>query len=329
MSKHATSDERGLFRALIKVAAIAVVVLLPVIGLKMLPEDGESLSATGTIALGPGQRMLYVLDEHVTALPLTPAGQATAGAPVVSDLICARVYAARSTGLCLRRTNAVSWSATLLDRNLQPTTSWTLPGAPAQARVSPSGRMVAWTALESGTALSGSFSAITSIVDTVSGSQVDNLETFAVTTGRDRKKITGHQVWGVTFRDDNRFYATIGVGGKRYLAVGDVDKRTLRTIQADGSNPAVSPDGRKLAFIRPGSGERGHGRLAVLDLATKAVTDLGDQRAVSEQPVWFTNEVVGYVIRSADGTPSIWTTSLDRRSRPVLLVDAADSPSPS
>jgi hypothetical protein len=296
-----------------------VVLLLPVIGLRLLDRESETVSVTGDVTLTPGNRMIYVVDGHVASLARSDTGLATRAAPVVSELLCARVHASAGTGLCLRRNNAVSWSATVLDRDLEATSTWPLVGQPALARVSPSGRMAAWTALEKGRSFSGGFSAVTSIVDTADGTLVEDLEAFSVR--RDGRTLKGHQVWGVTFADNDRFYATVSVGSRTWLAVGSVGKRQLRTVRGDVSLPAVAPDGRRLAVVH-------EGRLALFNPGTRKLTDLGEQRRVADQPVWLDARTVAYVLRDDAGRSSIWSLQPGSGQRPELLVDGAESPSP-
>ncbi|MDO7867618.1 hypothetical protein [Nocardioides jiangxiensis] len=327
MSRSDAVRRRGTFRALLMLALVAAIVL-PVVGLRVLAKDSpEAVSRTGSVTLTPGHRLLYVVDGHVASLSLTGTAISLHGTPVVSDLLCARVYAAHGTGLCLRKINAVAWSATVLDRDLQATTTWPMAGEPALARVSPSGRMVAWTALTRGSSLSGSFSAVTSVVDTSTGTQVEDLAAYTVTKGKHGPRLHGTQVWGVTFVDDDRFYATVSHDGTRYLAVGSIHDRTLRTIAEDVTNPAVSPDGRRVAFVRPGVGERGRGLLAVMNLRTHGTVEFGEQRGVVDQPIWIDARTIGYVVRDDAGRSSIWSTPLGGGT-PELLVDDAQSPSP-
>ncbi len=306
-------------------AAILLVLLLPVIGLKFLSsgEDAELVSATGDVTLTPGNRMLFVTSGHVASLALAPDGT-SGGSPVVANLLCDRFHAASGTGLCLRPTNAVAWSATVVDRNLEATATYPLTGTPVLARVSPSGNLAVWTTLTSGATLGGDFSAKTAVVDTRTTSQVDDLSTFTATFKG--KPLTGFQVWGVSFVDDDRFFATVFADGKRRLAEGSMSARTLTAFGVDGTNPEVSPDGTRLAFIHD-AGRGGRGHLAMMDIASRQVTDLGDQREVADQPAWLGAELIAYVVRAVDGTPSIWTTSPEATDRPDLLRDAAESPS--
>jgi hypothetical protein len=327
VSRNHANRRKGAQRALLLLALMAVV-LLPIIGIQVLgKEEPEAVSATGDVTLTAGNRMLYVVEGHVASVSLADTASSSQGNPVVSDLLCATVYAAHGTGICLRKNNAVSWSATVLDRNLKATSTWPMAGAPALARVSPSGRMVAWTALTKGTSLSGSFSAVTSVVDTVEGEEVKDLSEFSARVGRAHKATKEFQVWGVTFIDDDRFLATVSADGKRYLARGLLSARTLTTIAPDVTNPALSPDGTRVAFVRTGSSSSDD-RLAVMDLRTRAVRNVGDQPGVIDQPVWFDAETIGYVVRDAAGHSTIWSTGLAPTDRPELVLDNAGSPSP-
>lgn len=326
MSSHHANRRTGVRRALLALALL-VVVLLPVIGIRVLSkEEPEAVSATGDVTLTPGNRMVYVVEGHVAAVSLADTGASAHGTPVVSDLLCARVYAAHGTGLCLRKNTAVSWSATVLDQGLEATSTWPMAGRPALARVSPSGRMVAWTAFTKGSSFSGSFTTVTSVVDTAKGEEVKDLSAFTARVGPDHTKAKGYQVWGITFIDDDEFLATLSLDGRRYLARGRLSTRSMTTIAPDVTNPALSPDRKRVAFVRTGATGRG-ARLAVMDLASRSVRDLDEERRVIDQPVWFDARRVGYVVRDAGGRSSVWSTRLGG-GRPDLVLDDAESPSP-
>ena len=67
----------------------------------------------------------------------------------------------------------------------------------------------------------------TAIVDTRTWAIDDNLETYTVTKDGRPYRASDINIWGVTFADDTRFYATLATHGRTYLVRGDVTARTL------------------------------------------------------------------------------------------------------
>jgi len=301
-----------------------VVVLIPVLGLRMLASEPEEVQVTGSVTLTEGNRLLFLTGQHIATRMLGESGPT--GSASVAELQCERVYAAGGTGVCLRKNNALTYSATILDRQLSSIGTFPLSGLPSLARVSPSGRMVAWSSFEQGSAYTGAFVTRTAILDTQSESLTDPAE-FSMKVGKKTAKGTP-QLWGVTFADDNRFYATAAVGDVRHLVVGDLAARTLESVARDVTSPAISADGSQIAFVRKVKTDGEHWQLFVMDLATGKERPLSDRRGINDQPVWLGPERVAYVVRSNDGTPSIWAVGTRDGARPALLQDNADSPSP-
>ena len=58
---------------------------------------------------------------------------------------CQRAYAASGTLICLRPALPMGFEAVVFDREMVPRKTIDLWGTPSRARVSPSGRLVAWT----------------------------------------------------------------------------------------------------------------------------------------------------------------------------------------
>ena len=307
------------------IAAIAVVVvLLPIIGLRLIGNDPEEVATTGTVTLTSGHRLLFLTTQHIASMPLDGNGMAT-----VAELECSRVYAASGTGICLRKASAVAWSATLLDRNLGPQGAYPVDGTPSLARLSPSGRMAAWTSFVTGSSYArGQATTQTTVLDAKGGSVIYPVDFAATVEGKPVKgKSSERQVWGVTFADDNRFYATLLVDGERWLVAGDLGQRTLRAISRNVALPSLSPDGTRLAFLRAIKGDPANGwRLCVLRLDSRKVIPMADSRNIEDQAIWLDDRTVGYTVRSEDGSPSIWTTPADGSGRPSLLRDNAESP---
>lgn len=328
MGTTTSSSLSVLSRSAIVVVAV-VVVLIPIFGFRLFGGTPEKIGTTGSVTLNSGHRLLFVTAERLAVMPLTANTGAT-----VSDLECTQVYAAAGTGLCLRKATAVAWAATVLDRRLTHLGSYPVEGTPSLARLSPSGRMAAWTSFVAGTSFaSGSATTQTTLLDTKSGTILYPVEFKATVDGKSVKgNASKRQVWGVTFADDNRFYATLVVDGTRWLVAGDIGKHTLRSLAKDVALPSLSPDGKSIAFLRKNCGSDGGSsgpwRLCVMRLDNLRVAAMADSRAIEDQPIWLDDRTLAYTVRSRDGSPSIWAVPADGSGRPSLLRDSAESPAP-
>ena len=80
------------------------------------------------------------------------------------------------------------------------------------------------------------------------GERWGNLEKFQlVVDGREVNPVD-RNVRGVTFVDDDTFYATVAAGGSTWLVEGDLTDRTLTSVSRDAESPSLSPDGTRVAF---------------------------------------------------------------------------------
>ncbi|MEV0453879.1 hypothetical protein [Catellatospora methionotrophica] len=318
-------------RARIAVAA-AVTVLLGAVAVGYVnvaasraETDRATPAPAQTLTLDPGPRLLVVSDRR-----LAVADPADPSAPrQISGLECVRVYAAAGTGVCIRPDTAWSYQLVVLDRLLRPVKSFPVPGLPNRARVSPSGRMIAWTTFVGGDSYAAAgFSTRTGILDTRTGTMVSTLEDFTVLRDGKAFRAVDMNFWGVTFSaDDNMFYATMATGGRNYLVRGDNTARTLQTLTTGVECPSLSPDGTRIAFKQAVDGDPEHGwRLAVLHLSTLAVTTVSETRSVDDQPAWLDTATLAYTVRGSDGSPEIWSAAADGSGRPQLLAAGAESP---
>ncbi|MGC5286372.1 hypothetical protein [Micromonospora sp. DT231] len=286
-------------------------------------------AATGdqVVTLTPGPRLLAITDRHLsTVATADPTGPRT-----VSGVECLRAYAAGGTGVCLRPETAWSYEVVVLDAALRQTRAVGVPGLPNRARVSASGRMVSWTTFVGGDSYTASgFSTRTGILDTTTGATINTLEEFAITRDGRRYRSPDVNYWGVTFTaDDNRFYATMSTGGKRYLVRGDVAARTVETVRENVECPSLSPDGTRIAFKEAIDADPAKGwRLSVLDLATMRVTATAETRSVDDQAAWLDGGTLAYTRRQSDGQPDVWSVPADGSATPTLTIPGAESPAP-
>jgi hypothetical protein len=317
-------------RIVILVAAAVVLAAVALGAIRLAADrapttDRGHTTAAGTVALTPGPRLLVVSNRHLA----TVSRNAPSGPRTVASLQCVRVYAAAGTGVCIRPDSPWSYHVVVLDQKLHQKRVIPVPGLPNRARVSASGRMVAWTTFLGGDSYTSSgFSTRTGILDTRTGALAPTLETFAVIKDGRSYQAADLNFWGVTFTaDDNRFYATMSSAGHRYLVEGDFAARTVRTIKENVECPSLSPDGARIAFKQAVGGDPTHGwRLSVLDLASMRVTPLAETRSIDDQAAWLDNTGLAYTVRHSNGDPDVWTVPADGTGRPHLLVPDAESP---
>jgi len=180
--------------------------------------------------------------------------------------------------------------------------------------------MAAWTRFTTGDSYAGGgFSTATALLDIRTGYLVANIENLALYVDGERYFSPDVNFWGVTFADDNVFYATVATRGHTYLVRGDIAGWTARTVRDNVECPSLSPDGGRIAFKR--KVDDGW-RLSVLDLATMRETPLAEPSAVDDQAEWLDDRTVAY----ARGT-DVWSVPADGSARPHLLAPAATSPS--
>jgi hypothetical protein len=265
--------------------------------------------------------------DELTSVPAAaPDGPRTA-----SGVKCLRFYAAAGTGICLQAVRGPvneSYRAVVLDSRLHTTRTVALAGIPTRARVSPSGRMVAWTVFVGGDSYAvGTFSTRTSILDTRTGVLQPTLEDYDVTRDGHRVRAADVNFWGVTFADDTHFYATLATGGHTYLIRGDTTTRTAVTLRTNVECPSLSPDGTRIAFKKrvPGLSSDAPWRLYVLDLATLRDHPTAETRDVDDQAVWTDDHTLSYALPGDYGS-DLYTVPADGSGAPRLLTDSALSP---
>jgi hypothetical protein len=257
-------------------------------------------------------------------------------ARLTTDLTCERVDFGRERGLCLvdNRVRLIPpVLAHIVDRDFQTVHTVELPGFPSRTRMSADERYAATTVFVTGESyLSADFATRTMIIDMVQGVSLGHLEQFSTfLDGRAFKRVD-FNFWGVTFTADNRFYATLGTGGKRYLVSGDIERRRIEVLREGVECPALSPDGRHLAFKSrvPGANDW---RLHVIELATMREWPIaGETRSVDDQVEWLDNERILYRVIDNRGLPenaaNVFVSPVREgpAEAPQLFIRGASSP---
>ncbi|MEV8510333.1 hypothetical protein AB0368_36645 [Actinoplanes sp. NPDC051475] len=292
--------------------------------------DAVPAVAASGVDASPGNRLLF----RSTAAgsygrAATVARGNAAGPRTVSGLDCDRLYAAAAAALCLRPDGPLAtYQLAVLDARLTVKDTYPLVGVPNRARVSPSGQVLTWTVFVTGDSYNGGkFSTRVGMLNTATGDTVDTLETYAVTRDGKPYRAADLNFWGVTFVDNQHFYATMSTAGRRYLVFGDVAARTVRTLAANVECPSLSPNQRLIAYKEAIHGNPARGwRLSVLDLATMTRTVLAETRSVDDQAAWYDNTTVMYALRRGPKAADVWSVPADGTGHAAVLIPDAESP---
>jgi hypothetical protein len=239
---------------------------------------------------------------------------------ILDTLECERSHVGRNGGLCLvlnRESVQPRAFAYFLDARFQPLGRLDLAGLPIRARVSPDGRFAAATVFVTGeNYASEDFTTRTTLFDLSTRQGIVDLEQFTVEREGKPIREIDFNFWGVTFRrDGNRFLATLGTGGKRFLVEGDIVRRHFRVVADDVECPSLSPDERHVVFKRQRSRASGW-QLWAMNLETReswAITE--DQQDIDDQVEWLDDSRVLYGMVLGSGLPeqalSLWTSRID------------------
>jgi hypothetical protein len=261
-------------------------------------------------------------------LAIVPAGGADAERYRMA-MRCERVHFAKGKGLCLSAKRGVftTFAAQIFDSDFRVHHTLPLQGLPSRTRVSPDGRRGAITVFVSGDSYNSTgFSTRTTLIDMASGRVLGDLEGFAVTRDGSLFKAIDFNFWGVTFANDgNRFFATLGTGGKTYLVEGNADTRTARVLRDGVECPSLSPDNTRIVFKHRVSSSGW--RLHILEVATLSAKPLAEGRNVDDQVEWLDDESIAYMLpNNSSGGSDVWRLSVNGYASPGLLISQAHSP---
>ncbi|WP_189331578.1 hypothetical protein [Actinoplanes ianthinogenes] len=287
-------------------------------------------AAASAVDAGPGDRVLFRSTAAAEYGRVgTVARGSEAGVRKLSGLDCDRVYAAAGRGICLRPDGPLAtYQLAVLDAGLRVTDTYPLVGVPNRARVSPSGNVLAWTVFVTGDSYNGGrFSTRAGMLNVATGETVDSLELLSIIRDGQPYRAADVNFWGVTFVDDQHFYATMSTAGKRYLVSGDVAAQSVRTLAENVECPSLSPDRTRIAFKEALHGSPAKGwRLTVLDLSSMRRTPLAETRSVDDQAAWYDADTVMYGVRRGTRQSDVWAVPADGTGTPRLLIPDAESP---
>lgn len=299
------------------------------------PDDGTTVTSTTaapTPTIDPSQIALAFInrvpgDEYGLVGYIDPQGERH-----ITELECSRLDLNESAGLCLSATAGLGGTGrgVILDAALEPSLRFGV-NQPSRAAVSPDGSVVAWTGFSLGHSYlnSGEFATTTQLVS-VDRSIGVNLETV-FTTYRDGVEVDDFErnYWGVTFVDNDLFYATLGLGDGTSIVEGRVSTSRIDVVFDNATCPEVSPDGATIVAKE----RRGDlFQVIAIDVASGTRRDLGETRSVADQVEWSDDDTILYALpnleEGTDAQPVFDVYALDVApgSKPRLVVPFADSP---
>ncbi|MGI9605822.1 MAG: hypothetical protein ACR2P0_06750 [Acidimicrobiales bacterium] len=248
-----------------------------------------------------------------------------------TGLVCERLDLKPNRGLCLSNGRGLGAGEGLItDGALVPSRSFGL-SKPSRAAVSPDGSIVAFTGFTLGHSYAepGQFSTLSQVIS-IERLIAANLETaFSTFVDGEPLVLAELNFWGITFVDNDRFYATVGTPDGTSIAEGRISNARIDVRFENATCPEVSPDGSTIVAKEV---RDGHNQMIAVDAETGDRRDLGETRSVEDQVEFLDDDTVVYGMpnneEGTSGQPAwdIWALDLAPGSTPRLLVPFADSP---
>lgn len=323
--------------ALAAIAAICTIAGVGYVTVAALTADGTTsdarprlvVDARGAASVARGSDLLVRavdydnprLNGRLYSVALAAGAQPQAA----GELACERVHEnAAGAGLCLAaKRHGFDYEGIVYDAARRPLHRFSIPGLPDRARVSPDGRYAGFTAFLSGhtyTAGVRSFSTHTAIVDMRAGKPLFTLDQLEVTRDGEPFERADANFWGVAFAGGDRFYATLGSGGRHYLLAGRVSTRAAQVIGEHVECPSPSPDGQRIAYKRR-IGKQDRWRLHVRDVRGGRDVALAEPRSIDDQPEWLDDDTIVY-----SDDRNVYAVPADGSGGRQRLVARASSP---
>jgi hypothetical protein len=316
----------GLFVAITTVAVSVIAVYLGITLIDNSKDDGLPDASVPVVKIVKGDMVLLNRDrKHPKAWGrLVVIGSDKVRR--IGKLSCERVAFAGGRGICLAKARSLptpTYEARLFDAGEKVIGTFSVPGSPSRARVSPDGRYAASTTFVGGDGYAnpGAFSTRTRVYDVAARKSLGDLEDYRVTRdGKGFDKVD-FNFWGVTFTGQGaQFYATLGTGNHHYLVKGDAVAKTATVIRDGIECPSLSPDGTRIGF-KARVGKPFKWRFHVLDLTTGKETALQETRSVDDQIAWLDDRRLAYGVGE-----EVMEVPANGSAPPRLLLAAASNP---
>jgi hypothetical protein len=254
-----------------------------------------------------------------------------AGPRAITDVSCDRVHAAAEKVLCLssRKGVVTTYSAHILDKELKNSQNLPLTGIPSRARISRDGSLTATTSFTAGDSYASTAFSTRTVIGRMADKHLVSLEDFRLVHQGKVIKPIDRNFWGVTFLDDNTFYATVEWARHTWLVKGDIARRQVGTLHDDAECPSVSPDGKLVVYKQHAGRPAGQWQLVLYDTVSGQVTPLAETRSVDDQVEWLDDQHVIYGIPrtgSEAAIDDIWSVPVRGTGKPGLLISQAWSP---